>query len=179
MHAVDFVAKPCTSPLMWRAFLCAGLLLTGCKRGGNRAEAVLPDVEPDTVVVSWSVISRSDERRSMYVVLQGNREMVVMTRSPNGTMMSVSHEVSEKDYADLVGQLRALDCCALQSTSRDRARPSEAKPQLEIDFGDVECEIALWDDEWLEGRAKECGFAFARLHRSGFVPDPPVDEPTP
>jgi hypothetical protein len=115
----------------------------------------------------------------MHAVLEGSRELIVMRRPKSGNMISVSHRVSEKNYAELIGQLRSLDCCSLESTSRERLRPSEAKPLLEIDFGDVECEIALWDDEWLEGRAKECGFAFARLHKSGFVPDPLVDEPQP
>jgi len=164
---------------MWRAFICAALLLNGCRRDRDEAKAALPQVAPDTVVVSWSVISRSDDRDSMHAVLEGSRELIVMRRSKNGNMISVSHRVSEKNYAELIGQLRSLDCCSLESTTRDRLRPSEAKPMLEIDFGDVKCEIALWDDEWLEGRAKECGFAFARLHKSGFVPDRPVDEPQP
>lgn len=164
---------------MWKTLVCAGLLVFGCKSDRDPAAAALPEVEPDTVVVSWSVISRSDDRDSIHVVLEGSRQLVVMRRSPNGNMISVSHTVSEKDYADLVSRLRALDCCALQSTTRDRLRPGEARPQLEIDFGDMECEITLWDDEWLEGRAKECGFAFARLHKSGFVPDPKVDDPAP
>ena len=164
---------------MWKTLACAALLLLGCKSGERTPDVVLPQVSPETVVVSWSVISRSDDRDSMHVVLEGSREMVVMRRSPNGTMMSVSHEVSQDDYAALVGRLRELDCCALESTQRDRLRPSEAKPQLEIDFGDMACDISLWDEEWLEGRAKECGFAFARVHKGGFVPDPPVDEPTP
>jgi hypothetical protein len=87
--------------------------------------------------------------------------------------------VSEEDYAKLVGTLRGLECCSLPSTSEERSEPAEAKPQLEINFGDVKCEIELWDREWREGRARECGFAFARIHGSGFVPDPPVDEPSP
>ena len=79
----------------------------------------------------------------------------------------------------LVGTLRALDCCSLQSTSKESARPTEAKPRLEIDLGDVQCDIELWDREWREGRARECGFAVAQFHGSGFVPDPPVDEASP
>jgi len=79
----------------------------------------------------------------------------------------------------LVATLRALDCCSLQSTSKERTRPSEAKPQLEINFGDMKCEIELWDSDWREGLARECGFAVARLHGSGFVPDAPVDESSP
>lgn len=164
---------------MWKAFIAAGLVFCGCKGDRDRAKVVLPQVDPDTVVVSWSVISRSDGRDSMNVVLEGSRELIVTRRSVSGNMISVSHRVSEEDYADLVRRLRSLECCKLESTTRDRLRPSEAKPLLEIDFGDVECEIELWDDEWLEGRAKDCGFAFARLHKSGFVPEPPVDAPPP
>ena len=48
-----------------------------------------------------------------------------------------------------------------------------------VESGDVLCEIELWDSEWREGRARECGFAIARVHGGGFVPDPPVDEPSP
>jgi hypothetical protein len=90
-------------------------------------------------------------------------------------MMSVSRMVSEKEYANLIGTLRSLNCCSLPSTLKERPSPSEAKPQLGINFGDVQCEIELWDREWRQGIAKECGFAVARIHGGGFVPDPPVD----
>jgi len=158
--------------------LCVAILLS-CKPSQPKDEVVLPKVAPDTVVVSWSVISRSADRRSTHVVLEASRELITTTRSPDGTMMTVSRRVSEEAYAKLVGKLRGLDCCSLPSTSEDRAYPDEAKPQLEINFGDTRCEIERWDREWREGRAQECGFAFARLHGSGFVPDPPVDEPAP
>lgn len=158
--------------------LCAAMLLS-CKPTQPEEELVLPKVEPDTVVVSWSVISRSAGRRSTHVVLEASRELITTTRSPDGTMMTVSRTVSEEAYAKLVGKLRALDCCSLRSTSEDRAYPDEAKPQLEINFGDVRCEIERWDREWRTGRAQECGFEFARLHGGGFVPDAPVDDPAP
>ncbi|MBW2209964.1 MAG: hypothetical protein JRG67_02800 [Deltaproteobacteria bacterium] len=122
---------------------CAAVLLLSCTRNEQREEVALPNVAPDTVVVSWSVVSRSSDRPK------------------------------------LVGTLRSLQCCALPSSSGERSDPSEAKPQLEINFGDMQCEIELWDREWREGRARECGFAFALFHHSGFVPDPPVDEPSP
>ncbi len=158
--------------------LCVGTLLS-CTPTEPKDEVALPKVEPETVVVSWSVISRSAGRRSTHVVLDASRELITTTRSPDGTMMTVSRTVTEDAYAKLVGQLRALECCSLPSTSEDRTYPDEAKPQLEINFGDTRCEIERWDREWREGRARECGFAFARLHGSGFVPDPPVDEPAP
>lgn len=161
---------------MWRSVACAIVLLLGCTRNEQKEQVALPDVAPETVVVSWSVISRSSDRHSVHVVLEASRKLAVTTRGPTGTTMSVSRTVSEKDYAQLVGTLRALDCCSLPSTSKERPSPSEAKPQLEIDFGDVQCEIELWDSEWREGRARECGFAVARLHGGGFVPDPPVDD---
>jgi hypothetical protein len=154
-------------------------MLLSCKPAGQKEEVALPKVAPDTVVVSWSVISRSAERRSSHVVLEASRELVTTTRSPDGTMMTVSRTVSEEGYAKLLRTLRELDCCSLPSTSEDRSYPSEAKPQLEINFGDRRCEIELWDREWREGRARDCGFAFARIHGNGFVPDPPVDEPSP
>ncbi|NNE17869.1 MAG: hypothetical protein HKN10_05250 [Myxococcales bacterium] len=157
---------------------CLAMLLS-CKPAEPKPEVALPKVEPDTVVVSWSVISRSAGRRSTHVVLEASRELVTTTRSPDGTMMTVSRTVSEEAYAKLIEKLRALDCCSLPSTAKDRAYPGEAKPQLEINFGDSRCEIEQWDREWREGRAQACGFAFARLHGSGFVPDPPVDEPAP
>lgn len=158
--------------------LCLAMLLS-CKPSEPKPEVALPKVEPDTVVVSWSVISRSAGRRSTHVVLDASRELIITTRSPDGTMMTVSRTVSEEAYGKLVGKLRALDCCALASTSEDRAHLDEAKPQLEINFGDTRCEIERWDREWREGKAQACGFAFARLHGGGFVPDPPVDEPAP
>lgn len=159
--------------------LCVTMLLSSCSQNEPKKEVALPTVPPDTVVVSWSVISRSPDRRSMHVVLDSARELITTTRSSTGTMMSVTRTVSEDDYAKLVGSLRGLECCSLPSTSKERSEPGEAKPQLEINFGDVKCDIELWDREWREGRARECGFAFARIHGNGFVPDPPVDEPSP
>jgi hypothetical protein len=159
--------------------ICVTLLLVGCTRNEPKEEVALPEVAPDAVVVSWSFVSRSSDRDSLHVVLDGSRNLNVTTRAANGTMMNVSRVLSEQDYAKLVGTLRTLDCCSLPSTSKERAYPSEAKPRLEINFGDVKCEIERWDREWLEGRARECGFPVARLHGIGFVPDPPVDEPSP
>jgi len=164
---------------MWRAVFCAMALLWGCTGKERRLEVELPKVPPDTVVVSWSLISRSSDRESLHAVLDATRQLKVTNKAPDGTMMSIGHRVPEKDYAALVATLRALDCCSLQSTSKERTRPSEAKPQLEINFGDMKCEIELWDSEWREGLARECGFAVARLHGSGFVPDAPVDESSP
>ena len=155
------------------------VLLLSCTQNERKEDVALPRVAPDTVVVSWSVVSRSTDRRSMHIVLDASRELITMSRSSNGTMMSVARTMPEEAYAKLVGTLRGLDCCSLPSTSAERSEPSEAKPQLEINFGDMQCEIELWDREWREGRARECGFAFALFHHEGFVPDPPVDEPSP
>ena len=151
-------------------------MLVGCERGNRQGDVVLPEVPPDTVVVSWSFISRSTNRRSTHAVLQASRDLTITTRSADGTMMSVERQVKKEDYATLVGRLRSLDCCSLQSTESERSHPAEAKPLLEIDFGDMRCEVELWDREWREGLARECGFAVAQVHRTGFVPDPPVDD---
>jgi hypothetical protein len=91
-------------------------------------------------------------------------------------MMSVERTVSTEEYANLVGRLRTLECCSLASTTKERSDPAEAKPLLELELGDVSCEVELWDHEWRQGRARECGFAFAQVHRAGFVPDAPVDD---
>jgi hypothetical protein len=164
---------------MWKSVLSATVVLWSCTGNEPNDEVALPKVAPDTVVLSWSVISQSSDRDSIHVALDATRKMVVTNKAPNGTMMSLSRTVSETDYAELIGTLRRLDCCSLSSTSKERSSPGEAKPQLEINFGDVRCEIELWDREWREGRARECGFAVARIHGSGFVPDPPVDEASP
>lgn len=164
---------------MWRALFCATVLLCGCTANERKEEVELPKVAPDTVVVSWSVISRSSDRDSIHVVLEGSRQLIMTNRAPSGTMMSTSRTVSEQNYAKLVGTLRALDCCSLSSTSNERTSPSEGKPRLEIDLGDMKCEIELWDREWRQGRARECGFAVAQVHGGGFVPDPAVDEASP
>lgn len=155
------------------------MLSFGCAAKEPKSEVELPKVVPDTIVVSWSVISRSSDRDSVHAVLDANRKLNVTNRAPDGTMMSIARQVSNKDYAALVASLRALDCCSLQSTSKERTDPSEAKPELEINFGDMKCEVALWDSEWRDGLARDCGFVVARLHGAGFVPDPPVDEPSP
>jgi len=165
---------------MWKLVACVMALLWGCTPSEPRQPEVdLPKVAPDTVVVFWSVVSRSHDRDSIQVALDGSRKLNVTQRTPGGTRMSIDRTVSEDEYARLVGTLRALDCCSLQSTSKERARSSEAKPRLEIDLGDVQCEVELWDREWREGRARECGFAVAQLHGRGFVPDPPVDAASP
>jgi hypothetical protein len=151
------------------------LSLVGCQRNETERKVVLPHVPPDTVVAAWSLISRSTDRGSVHVVLDATRTLTTTTRSANGTMMSVERTVSKAEYATLIGRLRELDCCSLESTDAERSDPAEAKPMLELELGDVQCEIELWDREWREGVARECGFAFARVHRAGFVPDPAVD----
>ena len=151
------------------------LSLLGCQRSETERKVVLPHVPPDTVVASWSLISRSADRRSVHAVLEASRELTTTTRSAGGTMMSVERTVSREEYAALIGRLRELDCCSLESTNSERSDPAEAKPMLELELGDVRCEIELWDREWRKGAARECGSAFARVHRVGFVPDPPVD----
>lgn len=164
---------------MWKSIFLASVMLCACEGREPKAEVVLPKVAPDSVVVSWSVISRAADRDSIHVVLDASRKLQVTNKAPNGTMMSIARTISDDDYAKLVGSLRALDCCSLRSTTNERPSPSEAKPQLEINFGDISCEVALWDREWREGLARECGFTVARLHGAGFVPDPPVDEHSP
>lgn len=153
--------------------------LVGCEAGSKRPDVVLPRVPPDATVASWSVVSRSDDRNSVHAVLEARRTLTTTTRSPDGTMMSTSRTISEQRYAALVERLRALRCCELSSTTAEQAEPAEAKPVLELELGDVQCTVELWDREWRAGRARECAFAFVEVHRAGFVPDPPVDDPTP
>jgi hypothetical protein len=160
---------------MGRSLVCAAVLLLGCTRNEHEEQAALPKLAPDAVVVSWSVISQSSDRDSIHVALDGGRRLDVTNKAPDGTTMSVSRTLSEREYATLVGTLRDLNCCSLQSTSKKRPAPGEAKPRLELDLGDVQCEIELWDSEWREGLARECGFAVAQVHGGDFVPDPPVD----
>lgn len=93
--------------------------------------------------------------------------------------MSVERQISKERYAELIARLRELQCCSLESTRAPRRGPSEAKPLLELDLGDVQCEVELWDHEWWEGLARECGLTVARVHQAGFVPDPPVDDRAP
>lgn len=164
---------------MRRAVLCVAVFLLSCTADGAKQDVPLPKVPPDTVVVSWSVVSRSNDRDSFHAVLEGSRKLTVTNRAPSGTMMSLSRTLSKEEYGELVGSLRAARCCTLESTAADRPDPAEVKPALEIDFGDMKCSVELWDREWREGRAKECGLAFARVHRGDFVPDPPVDDPPP
>ncbi len=157
------------------AFIC----LLGCEKGDSEREIALPRVPPDTVVVSWSVVSRSAERDSLHAVLEASRKLTTTTRAAGGTMMSTSRTVSAEEYATLIDRIRTLECCAIESTRADRSDPAEAKPILKIDLGDTRCEVELWDREWRAGVARECGFALAGLHRAGFVPDPPVDDSPP
>ena len=162
--------------IVWVIVLAA---LMGCEQSEREPEVVLPRVPPDTVIVSWSVVSRSTARESVHAVLEASRKLTTTTRTADGTMMSTSRTVSTKEYASVVRALRSLDCCSLQSTTAERPDPYESKPLLEIDLGDVRCEVELWDREWREGLARKCGLAAAGLHRSGFVPDIPVDDSAP
>jgi len=164
---------------MWKFVLCWALLAVACARGTTDEPVELPKVAPDTVVMSWSVTSQTSDRDSLHAVLEADRTLVVTNRTADGTMMSVSRTVSEEEYANLVRTLRTLSCCSLQSSTGDRPSPVEAKPTLEINLGDVQCVIERWDSEWREGLARRCGFAVARFHGGGFVPDPPVDEARP
>ncbi|MGB5704229.1 MAG: hypothetical protein WBM48_15525, partial [Polyangiales bacterium] len=97
--------------------------LLGCSKGEQEKDVALPRVPPDTVVVSWSVISRSSERDSLHSVLEAGRKLTTTTRASNGTMMSSSRTVSEKEYVTLIDQLRSLDCCSLESTGVERTDP--------------------------------------------------------
>lgn len=162
---------------MRKAWVLVVISMLACQQRDKSKEVALPRVAPETVVVSWSFISRSQDRRSTHVVLNARRELITTTRSASGTIMSVERTVSKDEYANLVDRLRKLNCCSLKSTTKERSDPAEAKPLLELQLGDVRCEIELWDHEWREGLARECGFAVAQVHRAGFVPDPPVDDP--
>ncbi len=163
---------------MRRALLLALLLSSSCKREPHE-DVVLPQVPADTIVASWDLVSKSVDRHSVHSVLYADRKLTTTTRSANGTMMSLERNVSHQEYAHLIKRLRELDCCSVSSTKAPRANPSESRPRLELNLGDVRCDIELWDREWLEGTARECGFAFAQIHRAGFVPDPPVDAASP
>ena len=161
------------------AWVIAMVALVGCRKGERQNDVVLPKVPPDTVVLSWSVISRSSDRNSVHAVLEASRQLTTTTRQADGTMISVSRTVSKQEYAGVVDRMRTLQCCTLESTRAERSDPAEAKPMLELEIGDVRCEVELWDREWRAGLARECGVAAAQLHRAGFVPDPPVDDALP
>ena len=163
---------------MWIRWLCAALLLAGCE-GREEPRVALPDVEPTEVVVSWGMVSREASGNTMYMALYGSRKMEVVTKRPNGTMMRVERKVGKDRYAEFIDKLRKLDCCSLESRSKTAPSPLESQPELRINFGDMECQVALWDSEWRVGRARECGFAVAQFHGRGFLPDPPADDPTP
>lgn len=115
----------------------------------------------------------------MYMALYGNRNLEVVTKQPSGTMMRIDSTMTEEKFAKLIDTLRKLDCCSLESKSETAPTPLESQPELKINFGDVKCQVALWDSEWRVGRARECGFAVAQVHGHGFVPDPPPANPSP
>ncbi len=163
--------------LMWRWCLVGALLFAGCE--GRKSQVVLPSVEPSAVVVSWGMVGRDGSRDTMHMELRGDRQMAITTKRPNGNMIRVERELSKDQYAELIDKLRKLDCCSLESRLEGAPSPRESQPELGIDFGDIKCQIALWDSEWGVGRARECGFAVAQVHGSGFVPDPPATDPMP
>jgi hypothetical protein len=158
---------------MWRLWILTALLLAACE-GRKRADVALPDVEPDEVVVSWGMIGRDASRDTLYMALYGNRNLEVVTKQPSGTMIQVQQTLGEDRYLELIDTLRSLDCCSLESRFEEAPSPLESRPELGINFGDLECQVALWDSEWREGRARQCGFAVARIHGRGFVPDEPA-----
>ena len=147
-------------------------LLAGCSSKAKEP-VQLPSVQPDDVVVSWGMIGRSAQRDTMYMSLQADRRMRVVTKSPSGTMTSVEQTIGEGKYEDLVRQLRKLECCTLTSAHSDPPSPLESRPELLIDFGDLECQVALWDSEWAEGRARDCAAAVADVHGRSFLAESP------
>lgn len=163
---------------MWRWWFCAAWLFAGCE-GRQEQRVALPNVAPTDVVVSWGMVSREGSTRTMYMALYGDRKTEVVTKQPNGTMMRVERTLGMERYVELIDRLRKLDCCSLESGSETAPSPLESRPELGINFGDVECQVALWDSEWRVGRARECGFAVARVHGQGFMPDPPATDPAP
>ncbi len=170
---------PCNRDLissMWRCWFCAAILIAGCD-GRKEQRVALPEVAPTEVVVSWAMISREASSSTMYMALRGNRQLEIVTKQPSGTMMQVQRELGKDQYAELIDKLRKLDCCSLESRSKTAPTPLESQPELGINFGDIECQVALWDSEWRVGRARECGFAVAQVHGHGFVPDPPAVDP--
>ncbi|MDH3202435.1 MAG: hypothetical protein OEM15_16210 [Myxococcales bacterium] len=163
---------------MWRWWFLGALLLAGCE-GRQEARVVLPDVEPDAVVVSWGMVGRDGSRDTMYMELRGDRQVAITTKRPNGNLIQVQRKLGMDQYAELIDKLRKLDCCSLESRSKTAPSPLESQPELGINFGDVECQIALWDSEWRVGPARECGFVVAQVHGAGFVPDPPATDLAP
>ncbi len=158
---------------MWKPCVGAALILWGCGAcDSNRA--AFPKVDPDTVVISWTVVGQESSRDTLYVSLRGNRQMEVVIKQPNGTILRTERELDATAYGALVTRIRTLDCCALESTSDTPPSAFESRPELGIDFGDLQCQISLWDSEWREGRARDCGFAVAEVHGRGFIPDPPA-----
>lgn len=148
------------------------VLLIGCK---SRTEepVLMPTVAPDDLVVSWGMIGRSAKRDTMYMAIHGDRSMTIVTKNPSGTMVSVEQTVSEDKYRELVRQLRALDCCSLTSTQDTAPGPLETKPELTINFGDLKCQVSLWDSEWRDDGARACGLAVAAIHGRTFLTEDP------
>lgn len=163
---------------MWKRLFLSMLFLAGCE-GRQESQVALPGVAPTDVVVSWGMISREGATSTMYMALYGNRNVEVVTKQPSGTLMRVDRTLGPKPYTELVDKLRTLDCCSLESASETAPSPRESRPELGINFGDMKCQVALWDSEWRVGRARECGFAVAQVHGHGFVPDPPAGDPAP
>ncbi len=160
---------------MRKRWLFAALLLVGCE--GREQEVLLPTVKPNEVVVSWGMVSRDRSRDTMYMEVRGDRQMTVTTKRPSGNMVQVRRDLTKDQYAELIDKLRKLDCCSLESRSETAPSPLESQPELGINFGDIECQIALWDSEWRVGRARECGFVVAQVHGGGFVPEPASSDP--
>lgn len=162
---------------MKRACACL-VLLVGCE-WFEEMRLEVPDVPPDSIVLSWSMVDRGASGDTMYMAIYGNRDMELVTKQPNGTMMRLERTLTKKQYAEIVRMMRDLDCCALRSESDEAPGPRESQPELGIHFGDLDCEVALWDSEWHRGRARECGFAVARLHGRGYLRDPPPEASPP
>lgn len=157
---------------MWIRWLLLVVVLTGCK-SRSEAPVEMPTVAPSDAVVSWGMIGRNAQRDTMYMEIRGDRSMTIVTKSPSGTMVSVEQTVSEDKYRELVRQLRDLDCCSLMSTTESAPSPLETKPELGINFGDLACQVSLWDSEWRAQKARACGEAVASIHGRTFVTEDP------
>lgn len=168
--------------LRWVGFLALGLL--ACNGATKDAQSSEPSPDSTTnqspdlnkTVLEWRV--DGPQRGIERFILKSSGQGVYLARSPDGTDVRVERQITEAEYAALQKRLRDLSCCSLKAGASTPTLETEARPSLRLDFPTMQCTIRLWDGEWSQGQARECGFLVAGLHGRGFVPDPPLEDKT-
>jgi hypothetical protein len=131
--------------------LTTGLLIATC--GAQKSS--LP---PDQVVA----FGARDRDAATSIVIQRDGQVVGVIHWPDEPQQERRGVLSPSELAALEKELRAHDCCALDS-KRVYPYADEPRVTLSIKWNELDCAVELWADEWTErADAKACNDAMLR-----------------